>query len=80
MDLMLSEVIPWIGAVSVPVAGYVGYVHKQLSDTSRRLSKHQVHIPEAYVAKVDYREDMNDVKEMLREVRGDIKAILGVPQ
>ena len=77
MDIILSEVLPWLGLISGPAVGYAGYVHKRLNDTDRRLVKHQLHVADNRVSKDDYREDMTELKEMMREMRGDIKAILG---
>jgi len=74
------EVIPVMMAVSTPVVGYVGYVHNRLSRTDAELAKHKLHVADHRVAKEDYHRDMDEVKELLREMRGDIKAIIGVPQ
>jgi hypothetical protein len=73
MDISIMDAFNVMGAVAVPVAGYLGYIQK-------RVGKLEVTLPKEYLAKEDYRDDMSDIKETLREMRGDIKAILGVPQ
>ena len=73
------EVIPVVMAVTSPVGAYVGYVHRRLNKTDDALAKHKLHVADHRVAKEDYHRDMDEVKDLLREMRGDIKAIMGVP-
>ena len=80
MDISIMDAFNVMGAVAVPVAGYMGYIHKKVLTVEATVAANKTAVAETYVAKPDYREDMRDIKDMLHEMRSDVKAILGVPQ
>lgn len=84
MDPVLVETVATI--ILALAGGAVTYIHTQLSKIweshdklEEEFRSHTAALNERFVAKDDYRVDMVEIKEMMREMRYDVKAILGVP-
>ena len=78
MDINLNDVFVWVAGAAV--TGYTRYVHSRMNKLDERQTDMRERLSEKYVAKEDYRSDMQEIKDVLREMRGDVKAILGVPE
>lgn len=67
----ISTIIAIAGVAVVPVSGYVTYVRSEFSKVHQRINDR--------VLKTDHEREMGEVKDLLTEMRGDIKSLLGRP-
>lgn len=76
MDIPINTVFSALGSLSVPVVAYLGFVHRRIASLDNRISGNEVDLPEKYVAKEDYKDDMRDIKSLVQEVRADVKELI----
>jgi hypothetical protein len=72
MDLSLNDVITW--GSGLMVVGAVKMAFGRIEKNSNTINELKATLPEKYVQKADYKEDVRELKEMLREVRDDIRS------
>jgi hypothetical protein len=73
MDVQIS----FVNTVAIIVAGLFGWVGRTLwtatNDLKDDLAKLKEDMPKTYVLKDDYRDDIKEIKEMLKEIQQDLK-------
>jgi hypothetical protein len=73
MDVQIS----FVNTVAIIVAGLFGWVGRTLwtatNDLKDYLAKLKEDMPKTYVLKDDYRDDIKEIKEMLKEIQQDLK-------
>jgi hypothetical protein len=75
--LDLNSVIAWVaGLLVVALVSYIFYrmnkVENDHASLDRDFRNHLASLPANYVAKSDYQRDIDEIKGMLKEVRGHI--------
>lgn len=81
MDISTQDVITWVAGGAV--TAYVKYVHAHMNHLSSKYASldkeyraHLAKLPVEYVSKDDYRQDVQEIKDTLREMRSDLKAAI----
>ena len=73
MDVQIS----FVNTIAIIVAGLFGWVGRTLwtatNDLKDDLAKLKEDMPKTYVLKDDYRDDIKEIKEMLKEIQQDLK-------
>ena len=64
----------WVFDVMFGVAGFLGaFVLNNLARTVSKVEDKVNELPMVYVVKQDYQNDIAEIKEMLREIYGDLR-------